>query len=47
MKSLPRSKRSLAPEVESKQLEFDVTTELTHSEVLCDKVKLNQILMTF
>lgn len=35
----------LAPEVESKQLEFDVTTELTHSEVLCDKVKLNQILM--
>lgn len=35
----------LAPEVESKQLEFDVSTELTHSEVLCDKVKLNQILM--
>lgn len=35
----------LAPEVESKQLEFDITTELTHSEVLCDKVKLNQILM--
>ena len=35
----------LAPEVESKQLEFDVTTGLTHSEVLCDKVKLNQILM--
>ena len=33
----------LAPEVESKQLEFDVTTELTHSEVLCDKVKLNGI----
>lgn len=35
----------LAPEVESKKLEFDVSTELTHSEVLCDKVKLNQILM--